>query len=62
MPNVLAVEHASTSIGADARPKREGARFIPAPNPADATAKTSARSARLSPSIASSGFKNTLNA
>src|SRR5262245_32640743 len=35
---------------------------MPAPNPADARAKTSARSARLNPSRASSGFKNTLNA
>src|SRR6266545_778009 len=55
MPSVLAVAQASTSIGVEARPKTNGARFMPAPNPAEATAKTNARSARLSPSSDSSG-------
>jgi hypothetical protein len=52
----------SISIHVGATPKIQGARFMPTPKPAEARAKTNARSARVSPSSASSGARKTLNA
>ena len=58
IPSLLVERHPSTAL----TPKARGIRFVPAPKPSAAREKTSARSPRPSPSSASSGFRNTLNA